>query len=254
MKISRKRQLLLLVLVTLFYWGSPTRAGTIENYSFINSMDDRDHYKSFSELVELREFSNEALKEKGMPLEDENTLVISFDRVAIWLEPQADWSSEIDRSDRVQRESLNTLDEKAKQVALYKAFSAVNLQTNSGLSQATIEELVRSVSEDFQTLLSSTDGYMPLEPRKRDRFPGRASHCIVSSYYIRFNRESLFDFIQPSPVTLDLVVPKLGTDDFISKDTIPFHCGKFCVAAGSSEASPAYTEKLSTKLLINFRF
>jgi len=225
MKTARKKQLPLLALVTLFCWGSPIHAGTIEKYTFINSIDDRDHYKSLQELVDLPAYSNQALKEKSLPLEDENTLVISFDRIAIWLEPldsqgRADWASEIDLSDRVQREALNKLDERAQQVALYKAFSAVNQQTNSGLSQAAIEEIVQSVSEDSQTLFSPTDGYKELNPRKGDR--SGASRCIVSSYYFRFDREHLFDVIQPSPITPELGVPKIGATDFVSEDTYAF--------------------------------
>ena len=225
MKTTRKRQLPLLALATLFCWGSPIHAGTIEKYAFINSIDDRDHYKSLQELVDLPAYSNQALKEKSLPLEDENTLVISFDRIAIWLEPldsqgRADWTSEIDLSDRVQREALNKLDERAQQVALYKAFSAVNQQTNSGLSQAAIEEIVQSVSEDSQTLFSPTEGYKELDPRKGDR--DGASPCIVSSYYFRFDREHLFDVIQPSPITPELGVPKIGATDFVSEDTYAF--------------------------------
>ena len=225
MKNTRKPQMLLIMLTALFFWGSSANAGTIEKYTFINSIDDRDHYKPLQELLDLPAYSNKALKERSLPLEDENTLVVSFDRVAIWLEPldwqgQADWVSEIDRSDRKQREALDTLDERAQQVALFKAFSAVNQQTNSGLSQAAIEERVNSVLEDFQILLSPTDGYKELDPRKGDR--SGASHCIVSSYYFRFDREHLFDVIQPSPIKPELGLPKLGTTDFVSADTYAF--------------------------------
>ncbi len=225
MKNIRKPQMLLIILTALFFWGSSANAGTIEKYTFINSIDDRGHYISLQELVDLPAYSNQVLKEKSLPLEDENSLVISFDKVAIWLEPldwqgQADWVSEIDLSDRKQREALDTLDERAQQVALFKAFSAVNQQTNSGLSQAAITEIVQSVSEDFQTLLSPTDGYKELDPRKGDR--SGASRCIVSSYYFRFDREHLFDVIQPSPITPELGVPKLGTTDFVSEDTYAF--------------------------------
>ena len=180
--------MLLIMLTALFFWGSSANAGTIEKYTFINSIDDRDHYKPLQELLDLPEYSNKALKERSLPLEDEKTLVISFDRVAIWLEPQTNWSSKINRSDRKQREALDKLDETAQLVALHKAFSAVNLQTNSGLSQAEITEIAQIVLEDFQSLISPTDGYMPLDPRRRDRYTGGASHCIVSSYYFRFDR------------------------------------------------------------------
>ena len=235
MKNIRKPQMLLIALVALFFWGSSAEAEgvsddhldsqsacMIKHYTFINSLDDREHYKSQHELLDLPAYSNKALKEKSLPLEDENTLVISFDKVAIWLESQADWNSKIDRSNRKQREALTELDETARLVALYKAFSTVNLQRNSGLSQAEIRNKAQIASEEFQTLLSPIVGYITLDPRRRDRYPLKASDCIVSSYYFQFDRERLFDFIEPSPITLDLVVPKLGTDDFISEDTIPF--------------------------------
>ena len=225
MKTTRKRQLPLLALVMFFCWGSPIHAGTIEKYTFINSIDDRDHYKSLQELVDLPAYSNQALKEKSLPLEDEHTLVISFDRIAIWFKPLnsqglRDWTPEIDLSDREQREALDTLDERVQQVALYKAFTAVNQQTNSGLSRAAIEDIVQSVSEDSQLLLGPTDGYKELDPRRGDRLG--ASPCIVSSYYFRFDREYLFDVMQPSPITPELGVPKLGAADFISEDTYAF--------------------------------
>ncbi len=53
MKNIRKPQMLLIMLTALFFWGSSANAGTIEKYTFINSIDDRDHYKPLQELLDL---------------------------------------------------------------------------------------------------------------------------------------------------------------------------------------------------------
>ena len=239
MKNQRQFQALLVTIITLLFLAPLAIAGTIETYIFINKQQDIEDYRSPQKLVELLEwrrtkfaddtrFADEELEEQSLPQGDETHLVIGIKRLAVWFEPLSSppksvWSPKINTSDRKQREALAQLDKHAKLTALQKALSEVNSQTASGLSHSQITELADTVLEDFRALLVSTNGYKELDPRKRDKtgvFSG--DHCIVSSYYFRFDKERLFDLIQPSPIALDLVVPKLGTDDFISKDTIRF--------------------------------
>ena len=239
MKNQRQFQALLVTIITLLFLAPLAIAGTIDTYIFINKQQDIEDYRSPQKLVELLEwrrtkfaddtrFADEELEEQSLPQGDETHLVIGIKRLAVWFEPLSSPPKsvpfpKINTSDRKQREALAQLDKHAKLTALQKALSEVNSQTASGLSHSQITELADTVLEDFRALLVSTNGYKELDPRKRDKtgvFSG--DHCIVSSYYFRFDKERLFDLIQPSPIALDLVVPKLGTDDFISKDTIRF--------------------------------
>ena len=234
MKNQRQFQALLVTIITLLFLAPLAIAGTIETYIFINKQQDIEDYRSPQKLVKLLEWRRTKFADDTrfavdkILFSDETHLVIGIKRLAVWFEPLSSPPKsvpfpKINTSDRKQREALAQLDKHAKLTALQKALSEVNSQTASGLSHSQITELADTVLEDFRALLVSTNGYKELDPRKRDKtgvFSG--DHCIVSSYYFRFDKERLFDLIQPSPIALDLVVPKLGTDDFISKDTIRF--------------------------------
>ena len=195
-------------------------AGEMENYTFVNSLDDLEDYARPDELTDAPAYSNKELKEQSLELGNDDHIVISFKQLAIWLTPQSDWSSQINTSQRDQREALEKLDETAKLSALNKALAMINVQSNAGLSQTQLREIAAAVSIDIESLLDPTTGYTVLDPRKRNRDGfSNSRQCIVSSYYFRFERALLFDVIQPSPITPELAIPKLGTGQFISKDT-----------------------------------
>ncbi len=200
-------------------FGQPQAvAGEMENYTFINSLDDLEDYARPDELTDAPAYSNRELKDQSLEPDNDDHIVISFKQLAIWLTPQSDWSSQINTSQRDQREALEKLDETAKLSALNKALTMINVQSNAGVSQTQLQEIAAAVNID--SLLDPAKGYTVLDPRKRNRDGfSNSRQCIVSSYYFRFKRAQLFDVIQPSPITPELVIPELGSGQFISKDT-----------------------------------
>ena len=232
-----------LSLLFLFLIGTGTiLAGPMDNYIYINA-EDRLAINSSPRDLSVPKLSNNELKDFGLAVGQNGTIVFSIKGLAIWIGKDSKWSSKIDFSDERHRESVTMLDRFANKVALEQIFRSVNKDLSANLADSEISAMVVDYLPRITELLAGADGYQVLEPRRRDRRGWGKPQCIVSSYYFRFDREKIVQAIQPTPVVISIPSPPLDSEDISSNERIVVRYEKHVIVLGEGDPVPKEEEQ-----------
>ena len=242
MKFSLIPYRVLSLLFLLLFCTGNVLAKECRNYSFLNK--DGNKLNEFFTVDELKE--GEYLKDYTPKLKD--VVVVEFTNLAIWVDPKKaqKFKQKIDKADKSQGEALAKLKKTAQKLALYKAIQAANDGLDGPITDSQIDELVNQSLSKLKELLSNGEGPLVTDA-KRERRGGdeegkggqtNKPQCIVATYKFRFDRKSLEQEIQPSPVVISIPSPTLDPADISSDDTYVVRYEEHVVVLGGGDLVP----------------
>ena len=242
MKFSLIPYRVLSLLFLLLFCTGNALAKECRNYSFLN--------KSNSKLTEF--IAVDELKEdeyfKGLAELKPDTVDVTLTNFAIWVDPKnaGKWKKEIDEANNSQKKALAKLKNTAERLALEKAIQKANDGLEASITNPQIDELVTQTLPKLKELLSNGEGPLVTDAKRERRGgdeEGKGSQtnkpqCIVATYKFRFDRKTLEQEIQPSPVVISIPSPTLDPADISSDDTYVVRYEEHVVVLGGGDLVP----------------